>query len=356
MTNSFRSSFDDEKTQCKDIYEVLSHIAIFKPLISCINPGISKDFEMAKEWRIEYLKNTEHLKLILDYFKNKNNIAKFAGEVEKYYLEHIDALDRSWVWHAQKNIYWMVLMTIREFNKDHQTVKPWERLLNVSAPVWNIIEEFNNKYTYILGREENNEIIRKKRTGLMSTEINSDNLGNPIAEVWEWHIFDFFGNKIAEVNGKYINADTRSPFIVKIDEMKGQLISLNKEEIARLGEFTRLTLHNDSLPIWSQHFSFYLIWKKYNAINNAEILNDNKTDFTNNSKVLRDDKGDTITFFHVNRDENDIIKYIVWTKVDQSWVEKKVILNDEFNEHKWFMVKLERKIFEFFVKMFGYDK
>jgi hypothetical protein len=37
-------SFENEKTQCKDIYEVLSHIAIFKPLISCLFPEMPEGF------------------------------------------------------------------------------------------------------------------------------------------------------------------------------------------------------------------------------------------------------------------------------------------------------------------------
>jgi len=67
-----------ESKTCSDIYDVLAHPAIFKPLISCVFPGfIEKDInkDLLRNYafinRSKFLWNEENIIKIIDFFKNE---------------------------------------------------------------------------------------------------------------------------------------------------------------------------------------------------------------------------------------------------------------------------------------------
>ncbi|HBA44804.1 TPA: hypothetical protein DEG21_04840 [Patescibacteria group bacterium] len=89
-----------ESKICENIFEILAHLAVFNPLITCIFPDVASLGAATyiailpdKSSREHYI--NLHIKEIVKYFQKKENVKKFAQEVEKFYLEHKKALDKA---------------------------------------------------------------------------------------------------------------------------------------------------------------------------------------------------------------------------------------------------------------------
>ncbi len=216
-------SFENEKTQCKDIYEVLSHIAIFKPLISCLFPEMPEGFWINHWWtesRKIFLKDENNLQLILEYFKDENNLAKFAEEVENFYLKHKKGLEKSWIGNPQKNIYSCALSTIRNYiiESPKEQVEKWMfyKTPNLSylQEKCSLVEDINRKFLKIIDKQF--AIDKQRRRNLnFERSIIWDSFWNIVNDSWEWMIHNIHWIEVALVSWRYIDIDTRKVFKTK---------------------------------------------------------------------------------------------------------------------------------------------
>lgn len=277
MNNSIENTFDSERKECKDIYEVLSHVAIFNPLMTCVFPEPEDKYLTEQKERVNrlgILKDKEILKQILNYFKDENNLAKFAEEVDKFYLEHKEALIRVWIIDSHKNIYSIAIATIKAFNKDIAIKNQDKLLLNVSIETWDIVEDLNNKLIFILGQQKQNALKRKKYENLEKSDIIWDNRWNLLYETESGLMIDFNGMKIARVAWRYIDADTRKPILVNFEWIEWELISLGGWE--------------KKLITWEK-ITYFEVKKKDDSVQSF-YLSGTIADITSDSRILRDSK------------------------------------------------------------------
>ncbi|HBA44805.1 TPA: hypothetical protein DEG21_04845 [Patescibacteria group bacterium] len=86
-----------EPKTCSNIYEILAHPAIFNPLMNCIYPEINpktiNNIVPDKSSKIHHI--FLHIEKIVKYFQKKENVEKFAKEVEIFYLTHKNALEKA---------------------------------------------------------------------------------------------------------------------------------------------------------------------------------------------------------------------------------------------------------------------
>lgn len=285
MNNSIENTFDSERKECKDIYEVLSHVAIFNTLMTCVFPEPEDKYLTEQKERVNrlgILKDKEILKQILDYFKDENNLAKFAEEVDKFYLEHKEALIRVWIIDSHKNIYSIAIATIKAFNKDIAIKNQDKLLLNVSIETWDIVENLNNKLFFILGQQKQNALKRKKYENLEKSDIIWDSRWNLLYETESGLMIDFNGMKIARVAWRYIDADTRKPILVNFEWIEWELI--------RVGGWEK------KLITWEK-ITYFEVKKKDGYIQSF-YLSGTIADITSNSTILRDSKNRIIKDFN----------------------------------------------------------
>ncbi len=225
-------NFEYEQKKCSDVYEVLSHIAIFKPLISCVFPEYDEKFWI-KHWKVEnrkiFLETKENLKIILKYFKDTNNLEKFSNSIEEFYLNHKEALDRVWINNSHKNTYSLALATIIKFNKneEYESITDTKKVMsNTSIKTSNFIFKFKNTFDEILITQK--EIDKKSNKYEWYTrEVIWDIYWNLTNETWEWLITNFNGKQVTQIKKKYIDVETRKPIIIKtdIEDIKWELIN-----------------------------------------------------------------------------------------------------------------------------------
>ena len=205
-----------ESRTCENIFEILSHLAVFNPLLTCVTPGVAAvdSVELSKIFpnkQSRELYVSLHIEEIVKYFQKKENIKKFAVEVEKFYLEHKKALIRAWINDSHKNSYSIAIATLRAVADMHSNVEKQEK--------WLIDHEYE---------------INKSSTNLTNVpNINFQVLAKFHEIFNEYKIFDFAWDiewnlrilndwsdwsvevllndiEVTKIWGKFVNTDTRS--------------------------------------------------------------------------------------------------------------------------------------------------
>lgn len=203
--------FEQERKTCSNIYEILGHIAIFTPLVSCVFPWFSHlNYTGIKAtpsiWTPEYfLSKEENITKIVEFFKSEENVDRFAKEVEKFYLEHEKALERAGIHGHHKNAYVMAIATLRSVA--NQELRKNIKIINntsicAKTPwVTDITVQVNYKFS---------EIFKWYREQTIAWDIE----GNLVKEI-EWKIRDYFDKNVAKINWRFIYIDSRTPVLVE---------------------------------------------------------------------------------------------------------------------------------------------
>ena len=218
----------EEREICENIYEVLAHIAIFKPLLSCVFPEFiiqsvngTNIFPDQKAWREDFLKDENNIEKIINYFRQEENIYKFSNEVEKFYILHKEALDKVWINYFHKNTYSIAVATIRA-----------------------ITLQKTNEHKFNFTSMKLDQTTIKKQVEAKFREILESQKEYDIAWDIEWNLFDwnnaniknFFGKRIAKINWKFIDPDTRKEVLIewcKIISLYRTVELLNWEKVKR---------------------------------------------------------------------------------------------------------------------------
>ncbi|MCK9272232.1 hypothetical protein M0P65_01675 [Candidatus Gracilibacteria bacterium] len=209
-------NFEQERKTCSNIYEILAHPAIFKPLFSCIYQNFTQDDIdniIVKIEKINFLKHESNLYKILDFFKDDINVKKFADEVEKFYLEHKEALDRVGINDSHKNAYSIAIATLRQFDDDKfvDNSKDNNHISIKLTQKDDIIKKVQDKFEEILSQIHSDyEIVGDIEGNL----FNRNNIRYDHGE-----IYDFFDKKIMAFKKGYIDINTRKPILFNDNEL-----------------------------------------------------------------------------------------------------------------------------------------
>lgn len=214
-TSENQISFEWEKKTCSNIYEILAHPAVFRPLFFCLYPYLPKekiDNFLVDADKMCFLKDETNLHQILDFFKSKENVKKFVDEVEKFYLEHKEALDRAWINDSHKNTYSIAIATLRQFEvKENTQISVKNTSIKLNQESNDLIKKVQDKFEEILSQiYPGYEIIWDNKWNLV-------NINNFRYDHWE--IYDFFDKKIMAFNKWYIDIDTRKPVLFNNHEL-----------------------------------------------------------------------------------------------------------------------------------------
>lgn len=225
MNKSQELNLENERKECSNIFEVLSHIAIFKPLVYCVFSETKDEFWIQywrKENREVLLRSKWLLFTILNHFKNENNLIKFTEEVDKFYLKNRESLDKLWINDSHKNMYSIAIATIKEYvrknNNEQGSVDKWElyQYTNLSFvnEERNLEDEINRIFLKIIDAQYDIDKERIKKS-IQVREIIWDISGNLAINDNEWKIENLYWVKVALVAWRYINVATRKPIIIK---------------------------------------------------------------------------------------------------------------------------------------------
>ena len=259
-------NFEQERKTCSNIYEILAHTAVFKPLYHCVFLNLSS--ENLDNLKIEFPEHKDiflktNLAKILEFFKSDENLKKFANEVERFYLEHKEALDRAWTNDSHKNAYSIAIATLRQF-KVIENNKNFNKHTSITISqsddiVKNVQDKFVEIFSWI---HPDFEIVWDIKWNLINNSID-------VAR-----IFDFFGKNVVEVDRWFIDINTRMPLIIDWCEFRWSwgeftLPDWNKVIMARLKNndwhiFNRFMINENT--------DYSVEWKKVFSIWNNEVL------------------------------------------------------------------------------------
>lgn len=159
-----------------------------------------------------FLKDETNLHQILEFFKSKENVRKFADEVEKFYLEHKEALDRAWINDSHKNAYSIAIATLRQFENSNNTkIFNKNTSIKLNQQSNDLAKKVQDKFEEILSQ------IHPDYETVWDIEWNLINRNNIRYDYWE--IYDFFDKKIMAFNRWYIDNDTMKPILINNHEL-----------------------------------------------------------------------------------------------------------------------------------------
>lgn len=362
IIDTYINPLEEEKV-CKNIYEVLAHIAIFKPLLSCVfmeftNQSVNgmNVFPDQKAWRENFIRQEDNIEKIINYFEQKDNTEKFAGEVEKFYLEHKEAFDKLWINNNHKNTYSIALASIKTIasqktskNKINNTSVELDHTGTLKAQV-------EVKFKEILESQQEFEVAGDIEWNLF--DWNSGNIKN------------YFDKKAIKINWKYIDPDTRKEIFVewcKIVSLYRTVELLNWEKvkrakivdfdwkekilyIAKENQFFRIdwervleVYHNEfwgnwiyKLPSWTELIEIFLEnkWRRY---------------ITNENKIFKIEWNEKFSLFHKKwsllfwEDIQKITKTRKLSIVELDWVKNFRFVT---NKNKIFRIEFEWNFYE----------
>lgn len=205
MNNISDFELQNEAKTCKSVFEILSHIIIFKPLIKCMFKNELENFEHIlsdKSSRERYIK--QNIEEIVDFFRDEQNLKKFSEELEKFYLKHERALERTWLDDSHKNAYVMAIATIKEVIKDHERFTVWVNRSSVNLTyILSIKDQIISKFYEIFSQYKEQKIAWDIEWNLILLNDSE-----------EWKVEYLFDKKIIKIGRRYVYADTRKPVII----------------------------------------------------------------------------------------------------------------------------------------------
>lgn len=298
-----------ENMQCKDVYEVLAHRAIFFPLHELIFWTKITEYRkwMSKEERRLLFQNEENLKKVLEFAKDKENLKLLSEKIVENYKNHRDAYDRVWIDHIHKNTAWLLISYLKEFTWSRNyysfTVPSLKYLKKVTGHIFekSDLEEWKNKTSMKFG---DNEIsLVKKFEEWFEEFINSINRAytSKVLTDTKWllvresykkwsdeikdNIFKGFSIPIAKIGESYINADTRENIKISLFNQNFELYEVKEKIKLPNGKawFECTLFHKESyqkIPIiLDQNMKPIKIWENSYLSNRRYYENNDFLDF-----------------------------------------------------------------------------
>lgn len=232
-----------EPKTCENIFEILSHLAVFNPLITCIFPEVASLGRVTyfailpdKSSREHYI--TLHIDKIVEYFQEKENVKKFASEIEKFYLEHKKALDKAWINDSHKNAYSIAIATLRAVADMQSRVN--SKVINRTSTNLNQIPDINSQVI-----TKFYEIFNEYKKFNYAWDIEWNLPVNDARN--NWWIRDLFGKKVSKIWWKFVSLDTRNPELLK---SWGEIIELLDESELDWDVMIGAKVKRDDWTIW----------------------------------------------------------------------------------------------------------
>lgn len=205
-----------EPKTCSNIYEILAHPVIFNPLLNCLYPEINpitiNNIVPDKSSKIHHI--FLHIEKFVKYFQKKENVEKFAKEVEIFYLTHKNALEKAGINDSHKNAYVMAIATLRSVanQKVKETNDSKQNFTSINAEISAVVDiqsQVNLKFR---------EIFEWYREQVIAWDIEWNLVGEK-----EWKIKELFGKNVTKVNWRVIYTDSRKPVIIEWCEVTSLL-------------------------------------------------------------------------------------------------------------------------------------